>query len=480
MPNEAFDAVIVGAGPNGLTAAVTLARAGRRVCVLEANQAIGGGARTATLTLPGFRHDICSAIHPMALLSPAFRALDLEALGVEWIWSPNAMAHPLDDRPAAVLARSIDETAASLGVDAAAYRRLLGPLAAESDALFDALLRPIRVPRRPALMARFGRTALRSAQGLAAARFSDAAAQALFAGCAAHSVMPLDRLGTASFGLVLLVAAHDVGWPLARGGSATITDALAALLVRLGGEIRTGQRVGSMRDLPDASAVLFDVTPRQLAAIAGDALPSRYVDRMRSFRYGPGVFKIDWALNGPVPWRDEACRRAATVHIGGTMAEIAHAEAEVAAGRHPDRPFVLFAQQSVFDPTRAPAGKHTGWAYCHVPSGSTLDMTAAIERQIERFAPGFSDLVLARSALTAAAHEAMNANMIGGDLGGGANDLWQTLLRPIPRWNPYTTPNPRLFLCSSSTPPGGGVHGMCGHWAAKTALARWPARRPRP
>lgn len=463
--------VVVGSGPNGLTAAVRLARAGFAVRVLEAKQTPGGGARTEQLTIPGFHHDVCSAIHPTALISPAFRELDLAGRGVRWIFSPIELAHPFDDGSAAILLRSIDETAARLGEDGRAWLGLFLPFLDRSDSLFHEILRPIRLPRSPGLLARFAVSAMQPAEGLARSRFRTPRARALFAGCAAHSAVPLDRLGTASFGLVLALAAHAAGWPSAERGSASITAALVSILRDHAGAIETGREVTSLAELGDARAVVFDLTPRQLVAIAGPALPSRYRSALARYRYGPGTFKIDWALDAPVPWTAPECRSASTVHLGGTLEEIVRAEREVGENRHPERPFVLFAQQSVFDPTRAPEGRHTGWAYCHVPHRSSEDMTGRIEAQIERFAPGFRDRILARRTRTSAATEADNPNMIGGDIGGGANDLLQFLFRPAARWNPYTTPDPRLFLGSSSTPPGGGVHGMCGHQAAGAVLA---------
>ncbi|MEK6371671.1 MAG: NAD(P)/FAD-dependent oxidoreductase [Acidobacteriota bacterium] len=472
MANQ-FDAVVVGGGPNGLAAAIELARNGVSVVLLEANAKIGGGARTAELTLPGFRHDICSAIHPTAVISPFFRTLPLAEHGLEWVESPHALAHPRDDGTAAILDRSVDVTADGLGDDAEAYRKLMGPLAQSSRALFDEIFRAMRImSRHPLLLARFGMTAIRSARAAARARFKGEAARALFAGCAAHSFVPLDQAGSASFGLVLALAAHAVGWPMAKGGSESIIDALAGVLRSLGGEIRTSHRVASLRDVPPSRAVIFDTTPRQLVAIAGNALPSRYVRRLERFCYGPGVFKIDWALDGPIPWRAAECARAATVHVGGTLDEIAIHEEEIWHGRVTDKPFVLLAQHTPFDPTRAPAGKHTGWAYCHVPNGSTEDMTEAIERQVERFAPGFRDRILARHTINTAQYEAHNANIIGGDIGGGANTLKQFMARPTFSLNPYATPNPRLYIGSGSTPPGGGVHGMGGYWAARAALRR--------
>jgi phytoene dehydrogenase-like protein len=468
---ERYDAVVVGSGPNGLSAAIEIARAGHSVVVLEAKEHVGGGARTIELTEPGFQHDVCSAIHPVGAISPFFRELGLERWGVEWIDPPVALAHPLDDGPAATLFQSIDETARSLGPDGEAYRDLVGPLAARGATLFPEILKPIRFPRHPFVMARFGLPALRSCDAVVR-RFEGPQAKALFGGCAGHSMMPLDRLATASFGLVLLLSGHHVNWPLVRRGSQAIVDALVACLESHGGEIRTGHPVRSLDDLPDSRVVLFDLTAGQVARVAGDALTPRYRRKLETFRYGPGVFKVDWALSGPIPWRDDACRRAATVHVAGPYEELARGEAEVWEGKHPERPFVLVAQQSLFDATRAPEGKQTGWAYCHVPNGSTVDMTERIEQQIERFAPGFRDLVVARRTISAAGYSEYNENMVGGDIGGGANDLWQFMARPTARWNPYTTPNERLFICSSSTPPGGGVHGMCGYWAARAALKR--------
>jgi phytoene dehydrogenase-like protein len=468
------DAVIVGSGPNGLAAAIALAQQGLSVLVLEAKDTIGGGARTEQVTLPGFHHDICSAIHPMSVVSPFLRALPLADHGLEWAWSPAAIAHPLDDGSAATLELSVDATAARLGEDEKAYRRLMKPFAAQAGKLFDEILRPIGalpLPRHPIMLARFGLLGLQPATQLAR-RFKTPHARALLGGSAAHSFIPLDRIGSASFGMALILAGHATGWPAAKGGSVAIINAMASYLRSLGGEIRTGHFVRSLADLPESRAILFDVSPRQLAAIAGDALPSRYVNKLRRYRFGPGAFKVDWALDGPIPWKAEECHRSATVHVGGTIEEIAAHERAVFHGTMTDNPFVLCAQQSMFDSTRAPAGQHTGWAYCHVPHAWDGDATDLIERQIERFAPGFRDRILGRRSISPAQYETHNPNMIGGDIAGGANIMSQFLTRPFPKLDPYATPNERIFLCSSSTPPGGGVHGMCGYWAAQSALRR--------
>jgi len=467
-----YDAVIVGAGPNGLAAAITLARAGRSVLVVEGKETVGGGTRSCELTLPGFVHDICSAIHPLGVASPFFRDLPLADYGLAWVFPPAALAHPLDDGTAILVERSVAATAAQLGPDAGAYRRLLGALAADWRHVLAEMLGPLRFPRHPLSMVRFGLPALLPAASLARTLFRGERARALFAGMAAHAMLPLTWPGTAAFGLMLGALAHAVGWPMARGGSQAIADALAAHLRRLGGEIVTGRPITAMSDLPPAAAVLFDVTPRQLEQIAGGRLPDAYRRKLRGYRYGPGVFKVDYALDGPAPWRAAACLQAGTVHLGGTLDEIAVAEAAIWRGEHPERPYVLFVQQTPFDPTRAPVGQHTAWAYCHVPHGSTMDMTARIEAQIGRFAPGFRDRILARSTRHAAAMEAYNPNYIGGDINGGVQDLRQLFTRPVARLDPYTTPVKGLYLCSSSTPPGGGVHGMCGYWAAQSALRR--------
>jgi phytoene dehydrogenase-like protein len=476
---RSYDAVIVGAGPNGLAAAIVLARAGHSVLVLEANETIGGGCRTAEATLPGFHHDICAAVHPMGIVSPLFRQLPLRHHGLEWVHPHAALAHPFDDGTAAVLRRSLGDMGETIGDDASPWASLMQPFLDSPDAFFDEVLRPIRMPTHPLLMARFGAHAGRSCLSLARARFAGARARALFAGCAAHSFLPLDAPASSAIGLVLALAAHAVDWPVVRGGSQRLVDAMAGYLRSIRGDIETSLQVRRLSDLPRHRVVLFDLMPAAVERIAGDALPSGYRRRLRRYRHGPGVFKVDWALRGPIPWRAGVCATAATVHLGATMEEIAESEDAASRGRVAERPFVLVAQQSLFDATRAPAGAHTGWAYCHVPRGSAVDMTDRVERQVERFAPGFRDLILARRTMAPSEVEGRNANMVGGDIAGGSNDLRQFLFRPFLRWNPYTTPNPGLYLCSSATPPGGGVHGMCGYWAAQAAL-RHLQSGPRP
>jgi phytoene dehydrogenase-like protein len=470
MAERGVDAIVVGSGPNGLAAAIAIAQAGRSVRVLEAAPTIGGGARTEALTLPGFRHDVCSAIHPLGVGSPFLRTLPLAEHGLEFVHPEIPLAHPLDDGSAVALHRSVEQTADGLGLDASAYRRLVGPFADGWEELVEDFVGPLRWPRNPRAAARFARSAVRSTTGLARSRFDGARARALLAGNAAHSMQPLSQPTTAAFGLMLLLLGHGVGWPAAAGGSQAISDAMASLLRSLGGEIETGIEVRSLDELAGARSVLFDLTPRQVLAIAGDALPLRYRRALARYRYGPGIFKLDYALDGPVPWTASECRRAGTVHLGGTLEQIAESEDDVAHGRHPPRPYVLVAQQSLFDTTRAPAGAHTLWAYCHVPNGSTVDMTGPIEDQLERFAPGFRDLVRARHPMGPADVQARNANCIGGDINGGAATVRQLFARPAPRLAPCATPNPRLFICSASTPPGGGVHGMCGFYAAQAAL----------
>lgn len=470
-----YEAVVVGSGPNGLAAAITLARAGRSVLVVEGADTIGGGMRSAALTIPGFLHDVCSAIHPFAVASPMLSSLPLRDHGVEWVHGRTEVAHPLDGGEAVLLYRSAEATAEGLGDDGAAYRRLIDPVVRSWDRLVPSLLGPIlRWPRHPASVVRFGLPALAPSAFLARRAFRGEPARALFAGLAGHAIVPLESPGSSAFALVLAAAAHVGGWPFPRNGAQRLADAMGEVLTGLGGEITVGSWVERIDDLPGAEVTMFDVTPEQLLGIAGDRLPDRYRTRLGRFRYGPGVFKLDYALDGPVPWAADEVATAPTVHLGGTLAEIAFAQATVGAGEHPDRPFVIAAQPSVFDPGRAPAGKHTLWAYCHVPNGSTVDMTAPIERQIERFAPGFGARVLARRARGPAELEAENPNLVGGDIAGGGQRLRGLLARPVWSIDPYATPAQGIWLCSASTPPGAGVHGMCGYHAARSVLARRP------
>jgi len=467
---ERFDAVVVGSGPNGLSAAAHLARAGRSVLVVEAADQIGGGSRTAPLTLPGFRHDVCSAIHPLGAASPAFAALPLAEHGLEWVHPGHPLAHPRDGAPAVLAQRSLIATIEGLGPDGPAYRAVIGSIADDWDLTVDSWLGPVvRVPRHPLALARFGVKAVRSGAGLAR-RFPGDAGRALFIGCAAHSIASLRAPFTSAVGLVLLAAAHRVGWPAARGGSGAIAEALAAVIRSQGGEIRTGVVIRSLADLPPARAVLFDTSAAAMSRIADAALPRRYRRALRRLEPAPGSFKVDWALGGPIPWADERVAAAGTVHVGGSCREIAAAEEQVVRGEHPDRPFVLVAQQSAFDETRAPPGAHTGWGYCHVPTGSTVDMTERIEAQIERFAPGFRDLILARRVHAPADLERINANYTGGDISGGAVSARQIIARPVARPDPYRAGRTHLYLCSASAPPGAGVHGMAGYHAARSAL----------
>jgi phytoene dehydrogenase-like protein len=471
IPDHALDAIVVGSGPNGLAAAITLARAGLAVRVHEGASTAGGGLRSAELTLPGFVHDPCATVVATALVSPFIRSLDLAGLGVELAHPEVPAALALAPDRAVLLHRSVEETAVGLGRDGAAWRRLLGPLARDAERLMPWILGPVPRPTRHVLaVTRFGPAALLPASALARLAFREEPARALLGALAAHAIVPLESAGSAASGLVLATAAHAVGWPVVVGGSQRLADALVAELARLGGEVVTDAPVHSLADLPPARAVLLDVTPRQLLALAGDTAPAGYARRLARFRYGPGVCKVDWALDGPIPWRDPDLARAGTVHLGGTLPQLASAERAVAAGRIPRRPFVILVQATVMDPTRAPAGRHTAWAYAHVPHGSPVDATELIEAEVERAAPGFRDLVLGRHTRTAVAHEAYNPNYIGGDIGGGLATLPQVLARPTPAWDPYRTPIPGVYLCSSSTPPGGGVHGMAGHRAAHSAL----------
>lgn len=465
-----YDAIVVGSGPNGLAAAITLQQHGLSVLLLEGKNEIGGGLRTAELTLPGFNHDICSAIHPMAVASPFFKTLPLQKHGLEFIYPEIAAAHPFDNGKAAVLVKSLEDTASLLGKDEKAYRQLMEPVLTDWDKLASSVLGPpISIPSHPIAMASFGLKALQSALSIAK-RFSTSEAKGLWAGMAAHSIQPLSNLTTAGIGLVLSAAAHLKGWPVPKGGSRNIAVALASYFTSLGGKIETEFYVKSLDQLPSSNAVIFDVTPKQLLEIAGHKFSSSYSSKLQKYRYGMGVFKVDWALDGPIPFTAKECRTAGTVHLGNTIEEIAASESEASAGKIPERPFVLLAQQSLFDKTRAPEGKHTAWAYCHVPNGSKADMTAAIENQIERFAPGFKDLILAKHVFSPAQMEEYNPNYIGGDINGGIIDIQQLFARPVLSASPYRTSAKGLYICSSSTPPGGGVHGMCGYHAAKTAL----------
>ncbi len=471
-----FDAAVVGSGPNGLAAAIELARAGWKVAVFEAHRCPGGGARTAEQTLPGFRHDLCSSIHPLAVASPFFRSLRLEREGLRYLHPELPLAHAFRAGPAVVLDRSVAATAGPLGPDAGGWRRLAGGFAARFDALVREALAPPHLPRAPLLLAGFGAFGLQSAVGLARRAFRGHRARALLGGLCAHGMVPLEWAGSAAIGLVLAAAAHAVGWPAPAGGAGALTGALLRRLRALGGEVFTGQRIDHLAELPGRGPLLFDVPPAELLRLAGERVPPRIRRSLSRFRHGPGVFKVDWALAEPIPWRDEACRRAGTVHLGGTLEEVAAAERAPFAGRVAQDPFLLVTQPSLFDPGRAPPGRHTAWATCHVPPGWRGDLTGVIEARVESHAPGFRDCILARIARGPGDLERENRSLVGGDIGGGANNLRQLLFRPRPALDPYRIPGTRLFLCSASTPPGAGVHGLCGAFAARSALRAFPDR----
>ena len=469
MPD--YDAVIVGSGPNGLAAAVTLARCGQKVIVLEAKKNIGGGTRTTEVTLPGFHHDICSAVHPLGVAYPFFRDLPLADFVLEWIQPPLSVAHPLDDGRTPFLSLSLEESSASLGVDCQTYLSWMTPLVESWTAIMEDILGPLPLPpKHPFKLARFGLSAIQSARRLAKRRFGDEPAQALIAGLAGHGMLPLEKLTTASIALVLGMLAHAVGWPIAKGGSQAISHAMGAYLQSLGGEIITGYEVASLEDLPESRLVFLDVTPRQVVQICRSRLSTRYIQRLEKYRYGPGVCKVDYALGGSIPWKSKICSQAGTVHLGGTFEEISAAENAVWLGEHPEKPFVLLAQQSLFDASRAPGLLHTAWAYCHVPHDSNQDVSERITSQIERFAPGFRELILSKNVYTAVEIQAYNPNYVGGDINGGVQDWRQLYSRPVPSLTPYRMPLRGFYICSSSTPPGGGVHGMCGYHAARIGL----------
>ncbi len=467
-----YDAIIIGSGPNGLAAAITLAQQGAKVLVLEAQPTIGGGTRTSDIFDKNLLHDHCSAVHPMGVLSPFFKNTDLAKFGLEWIYPECSVAHPLDNQPAVLLHKSIEQTAEGLGADAKSWTTVFEPLVRNGEALITDSLKPLGWPQDPITLARFGMKAMLSANFFANHWFKDDRAKALFAGCAAHSIVPFDYAFTASFGLMFAVTGHLVNWPVAKGGSANITKAMAACFESLGGEIQTNTLVKNLKDLPEAKAYIFDTDPRQLARIAANDLPQNYLSKLLKYNYGPGIFKLDWVLRQPIPWNDPNCLKASTVHIGGTMAQIAEGEAAVWQGKHHQKLYVLLAQQSQFDASRAHGGLHTGWAYCHVPNGSTQDMTDIIENQVERFAKGFKDIIVARKATNTQDFEAYNPNFVGGSIAGGSVNLPQLFARPVSLFNPYQTPNPKIFICSASTPPGGGVHGMGGYGAAQVVLRK--------
>lgn len=469
---SSYDVIVIGSGPNGLAAAIELTSKGKKVLVVEGADSVGGGTRTTSLTLPGFHHDFCAAVHPTGVLSPYLKTLPLDEYGLEWVYPECSVAHPLEEEPAVLLYKSIERTASHLGKDGKTWQRLFSYFLRHGEGLIRDSLKPLGIPKHPIPFTWFGLHALWPATNFAKFKFKEKRTRALFAGCAGHSVLPLDFFFTSALGLMFSLQAHMVDWPVAKGGSVNITKAMAAYFEALGGTIQTGFWVKKLRELPEADYYLFNTDPRQVAQLADDELPASYKKRLLKYNYGPGVFKVDWALDGPIPWKDPRCLMASTVHVGGTMKEIAKSERMAWEGKHCDRPYLILCQQSQFDASRAPVGKHTGYAYCHVPQGSTKDMTAAIEAQIERFAPGFKDLILAKHTTSSNEFYQYNPNYFGGAITGGAADITQLFTRPVVRMDPYSTPNPKIFLASASTPPGGGVHGMCGYWAAQSILKR--------
>ena len=472
MKNKKYDVIIIGSGPNGLSAGIYLTRKGYTVLIVEAEDVAGGGMRTKELTLPNFKHDVCSAIHPMGFLSPYFQSLELEKYGLEWIYPEISVAHPLDKEPAVLLTKLVEETANGLGKDSASYNKLITPFAKHIDWLLQDTLKPLGFPKHPILFTKFGMNGIIPAQYFAKLRFKEKRARALFAGCVAHSILPFDKFFTTAIGLTFLTTAHSVNWPIAKGGSLCISNALAKCFLQSGGEFLFNTTIVSVSQLPDYSALIFDTDPLQVANIASKLLPKSYIKRLQKYKFGPGVFKIDYALNAPIPWNDPNCLKASTVHIGGTIEEISKSELDTWEGRITDKPFVLLAQQSLFDETRSPKGKHTCWAYCHVPNGNTQDQSVAIENQIERFAKGFKDTIIAKHSMNTLNFYNYNMNYFGGAITGGSADITQLFTRPVARFNPYSTPNPNIFICSASTPPGGGVHGMNGFYAAKSLTKR--------
>ncbi|MEX2605064.1 MAG: NAD(P)/FAD-dependent oxidoreductase [Gracilimonas sp.] len=468
--NTEFDAVVVGSGPNGLSAAVRLSQKGLKVLVLEAKSTVGGGTRTEELTEPGFYHDVCAAVLPTTISSPYLKTLALDRFGLEFIHPEIPFVHPFEDGDAIAIYRSLDKTIDQLGEDGTNYQRLYGSIVKNWDALSEDIFGSLRIPKHPLKMARFGWYGAFSAKHLSNSLFNMPKTKAMFAGCAAHSIVPLNKAFTSSFGLVLGAAAHTVGWPVAKGGTGSVSKALTTLLKSLGGTIQTNYPVHSLSDIPPAKTILFDLTPHQIVQIVGNQLPLSYKNALRNYKYGPGSFKMDWALSEPVPWSNEQCRKTGTLHLGGSFNEIAASEQAVWDGNHAEKPYVLVSQPSLFDDTRAPNGKHTLWAYCHVPNGSEQDMTEVIETQIERFAPGFRDTIISRKSINAQAYQNYNANYVGGDINGGAQFFRQLFGRPVFKWNPYKIPDNAMYICSASTPPGGGVHGMPGYHAAQSAL----------